>query len=63
MSASAFGYTSGWVTQQHDYCALAYVYTEDNKNQFCELKEDPLNSRTWRLRGDDANCRAVCFDF
>lgn len=63
MSASAFGYTSGWTTQQHDFCALAYFYLEDNKNQHCELKEDPINSGTWRLRADDANCRAVCVDF
>ncbi len=63
MSASAFGYTSGWTTQQHDFCALSYFYLEDNKNQHCELKEDPINSRTWRLRADDANCRAVCVDF
>ena len=63
MSASAFGTTSGWVTQQHDYCALSYFYLEDNKNQFCELRENPINSRTWQLRADDANCRAVCIDY
>lgn len=63
MSASAFGYTSGWTTQQHDFCALSYFYLEDNRNQHCELKEDPINSGTWRLRADDASCRAVCVDF
>ncbi|HFD9807562.1 TPA: hypothetical protein ACF7I6_004468, partial [Salmonella enterica] len=63
MSVTAFGYTSGWVTQQHDFCAISYIYVEDNKNQFCELKEDPVNSNIWKLRADDASCRATCFDF
>ena len=63
MSVRAFGFTSGWLTQQHDYCALNYFYTENNRGQQCELRESPVNSRNWQLRADDADCQATCFDF
>ena len=63
MSVNAFGYTSGWLTQQHNFCALNYIYLEDNRGQQCELRNNPVNSNTWQLRADDASCQAVCFDF
>ena len=63
MSVNAFGYTSGWITQQHDYCALNFFYVERNNGQQCELRNNPVNSNTWQLRADDASCQAVCFDF
>lgn len=63
MGANAFGYTSGWTHAVHDYCALSYTYFADNNGQNCELKEEPLNSKNWYLRADDATCRATCIDY
>ncbi|EGH9360822.1 shufflon system plasmid conjugative transfer pilus tip adhesin PilV [Salmonella enterica] len=62
MSNAVFGGTSPVVSATHDYCALTYTYYKSSNGQFCKLVETPLNSRTWVLTADDAQCEAVCFD-